>query len=482
VDIDFLTVAGFNRVVLNVNYTASSGHTIYVELYNYVTTVWDVIGTYTGLGAYYAFALQVIDSTPYISSGRAQLKLYHSNAGNAGHETSIDYAALELSSQGPQGPKGSTGATGSTGSGVASGGSTGYVLIKNSGTNYDTAWTNSLTSFANISLTGNISSGNANLGNLVVANYFSGDGSLLTGITAGSASTATTVTGAAQSNITSVGTLTSLTVGPNSSIILSGTSGYLKANSIQGTDGTAAIYPYYGSVSGSVGIITDLTVGTSGTGNISVAGNITGTSSDLLITAATNSNIALLASGTGRVSLDGMRWPASDGTANYVLKTDGSNNLSWTAMSGGSGSGANIVDDTTTSATYYPLWANATSGSLSDAYISSTKLQFNPSTGQLTVQDLNSLSDETLKEDIKSIDDPFSIINNLSGVGFNWIDNGRKSYGLLAQAVEKVIPDLVSNNAQGSKTVNYIPIIAFLIEAVKRQQRDIEELKKDKYS
>lgn len=109
-------------------------------------------------------------------------------------------------------------------------------------------------------------------------------------------------------------------------------------------------------------------------------------------------------------------------------------------------------------------------------------MQFNPNTGQLTVQDLNSLSDATLKEDIQVIDDPFSILNSLAGVGFNWIDNGRKSYGLLAQAVEKVIPALVSENAQGNKTVNYIPIIAFLIEAVKKQQRDIEELKKDKYS
>jgi hypothetical protein len=61
-------------------------------------------------------------------------------------------------------------------------------------------------------VTGNITAGNANLGNLVTANYFTGNGSLLTGISAGNATVAETVSNAAQPNITSVGTLTSLAV------------------------------------------------------------------------------------------------------------------------------------------------------------------------------------------------------------------------------------------------------------------------------
>ena len=65
---------------------------------------------------------------------------------------------------------------------------------------------------ANLNVTGNITTGNANLGNLVTANYFSGNGSLLTGVAASSATTAGTVTTNAQPNITSVGTLTSLSV------------------------------------------------------------------------------------------------------------------------------------------------------------------------------------------------------------------------------------------------------------------------------
>ena len=95
-------------------------------------------------------------------------------------------------------------------------------------------------------------------GNLVSANYFTG-----------------TLTTAAQPNITSVGLLTSLSVGPNSSITLTGTSGFVRANSIQGTDGVAAIYPAYGGVTGAVGITSNLTVGTGAAGNITANGNVT---------------------------------------------------------------------------------------------------------------------------------------------------------------------------------------------------------------
>jgi hypothetical protein len=106
--------------------------------------------------------------------------------------------ALQQSNQGPQGPRGPTGpqgATGATGPGVASGGTTGQVLVKNSGTNYDTAWSST------ISITGNITVGNAELGNLANANYLSG-----------------TLTTASQPNITSVGTLTSLSVSGTTSV------------------------------------------------------------------------------------------------------------------------------------------------------------------------------------------------------------------------------------------------------------------------
>ena len=79
----------------------------------------------------------------------------------------------------------------------------------------------------------------------------------------------------AQPNITSVGLLTSLSVGPNSSITLTGTSGFVRGNAIQGTDGVNAIYPGYNGVSGAVGITSNLTVGIGSAGNITANGNVT---------------------------------------------------------------------------------------------------------------------------------------------------------------------------------------------------------------
>ena len=111
----FTGVTSFNRIVSNVDYTLASGHTVYFQLYNYTTTVWDNIGSYSGSSGYSQYALEVLGYTSYISGGTVQARLYHSNTGNVAHATKLDYFALEKSAQGAQGPRGATGATGSTG-------------------------------------------------------------------------------------------------------------------------------------------------------------------------------------------------------------------------------------------------------------------------------------------------------------------------------------------------------------------------------
>lgn len=55
------------------------------------------------------------------------------------------------------------------------------------------------------------------------------------------------------------------------------------------------------------------------------------------IVSASNGNIAITPNGTGKVVLDGLSWPTSDGTTDQVLKTDGSGNLSFATVSGGGG-------------------------------------------------------------------------------------------------------------------------------------------------
>ena len=63
-----------------------------------------------------------------------------------------------------------------------------------------------------------------------------------------------------------------------------------------------------------------------------------------------------------------------------VLQSNGTSAPSWVTPT----AYATVTDDTTSSTTFYPLIANATTGSLTTEYVSSTKLQFVPSTGILT--------------------------------------------------------------------------------------------------
>ena len=65
----------------------------------------------------------------------------------------------------------------------------------------------------------------------------------------------------------------------------------------------------------------------------------------------------------------------------------------------------------------------------------------------------------------------------LRGVSYEWIENGNSEVGVIAQEVEEVIPDVVSTNDQGIKSVKYGNLVGVLIEAIKEQQAQIDELK-----
>jgi hypothetical protein len=123
-----------------------------------------------------------------------------------------------------------------------------------------------------------------------------------------------------------------------------------------------------------------------GTGSVSTApdwGTISGSDVTGAVTTATNlaggaANQIAYQTGSGATGF--VTAPSVSGTA---LTWNGSS-LTWV-----SAGGASIADDTTTNATYYPVWANATSGTQTTAYVSSTKLSFNPSTGTLSATTFN---------------------------------------------------------------------------------------------
>ena len=138
-----------------------------------------------------------------------------------------------------------------------------------------------------------------------------------------------------------------------------------------------------------------------------------------------------------------------------------------------------ISDDTSTNATFYPTFVSVSTGN-ANVKVSSTKLFFNPSSGLLTSTDYNSSSDMTLKQDFIPIQNSLDIISQLTGFGFTWKDSKQKAYGLSAQEVEKVIPEIVKDRPDGTKGINYMNLTAFLIEAIKDLKHEIQELKKPK--
>jgi hypothetical protein len=85
-------------------------------------------------------------------------------------------------------------------------------------------------------------------------------------------------------------------------------------------------------------------------------------------------------------------------------------------------------------------------------------------------------SDEKLKKNIKTIDDALSKVKKLRGVEFDRKDMDEHQVGLIAQEVEKVIPEVVYGDQ--IKSIAYGNLIGVLIEAIKEQQKQIDELKK----
>ncbi len=89
-------------------------------------------------------------------------------------------------------------------------------------------------------------------------------------------------------------------------------------------------------------------------------------------------------------------------------------------------------------------------------------------------------SDRRLKKNIRPIDGSLEKIGQLDGVYFDWIKDDSPSMGLIAQDVEKTFPEAVITNPQsGLESVDYAKIVAPLVEAVKNQQQQIEELKSE---
>jgi len=98
------------------------------------------------------------------------------------------------------------------------------------------------------------------------------------------------------------------------------------------------------------------------------------------------------------------------------------------------------------------------------------------------------VSDERLKEDITLVDNALEKVNQLKGVTFKYKTDGKVSAGVIAQDVEKVLPEAVTekeiplkmNDGEAYKTVRYDALHALLIEAIKELSAEVKLLKEGK--
>ena len=227
------------------------------------------------------------------------------------------------------------------------------------------------------------------------------------------------------------------------------------------------------------GVLTATTMSASNAvfdGNVTVGGTITyqdATSIDVLGIGTFQQGIQVLANGanvtgivtvglttikTGEIEVTGVVTATTIKAGTAISITDGA--VSATRFHG-DGSNLTGIDATT----------------LTDSG-GNIKVQANPNgiviTGIATATDFDSTSDERLKTNIQVVDGALDKVNRLRGVSFEWKESGEPSYGVIAQELESVLPELV--HGDDPKRVNYNGIIGVLIESIKELSARVDEL------
>ena len=200
----------------------------------------------------------------------------------------------------------------------------------------------------------------------------------------------------------------------------------------------------------SVGILNSGSI-SSGFGNINIGSStFTGNGSGLTNVAA--------ATATSLQTARTINGTSFDGTANITVP-------------------GNFADRTTDESGHAVFIGTTATGNQS--MFTNTNYRFNPSTGQLSATDFNSTSDATLKDNVIDIENALNLVSQMRGVRYTWKDNGIAGVGVIAQEIEQVLPEVVSDNGD-HKSVSYGNVVGVLIEAIKELKAEVEELKKYK--
>ena len=100
--------------------------------------------------------------------------------------------------------------------------------------------------------------------------------------------------------------------------------------------------------------------------------------------------------------------------------------------------------------------------------------------GNMTIAGtLTQNSDITLKENIKPLQSQLDVVNKLNPVSYNRIGKKENEIGFIAQEVEKLIPDLVSENSDGLKSLAYGNMTSILVKAIQELKAEVDKLKQE---
>jgi len=287
----------------------------------------------------------------------------------------------------------------------------------------------------------------------------------------------------------------------------------------------------------------DLTLDPNGTGGVIVVADITvADQGDLRLREATanGTNYIALQAAANMAANYTLTFPAAvAASAGFVLTSDASGNLSW-ASAGGN---ISVADPGSTATVHYPFFGTASGSLPTTlAPLARTNLAFVPSTGELTstigsfanvyggtangatvtirgtssgtkgtasvlmtdnvassttatgtlvvtggvgvsgqvtATTLVETSSIVFKENINPIENALESVLMLMGVTYDRKDNKEHEAGLIAEDVYKIIPDLVSLDADGKPHgIKYTKLTAYLLEAIKSLNKEINLLKK----
>jgi hypothetical protein len=329
----------------------------------------------------------------------------------------------------------------------------------------DVVWTSaSFDGSGNVTGTATIQANSVALGTDTTGNYVAAGAVSGTGLSGSSSSEGGTFT--VTSNATNANTA--------SAIVARDASGNFAAGTI-----TAALT---GNASTATTLQTARTIGGvsfNGAANINLPGvNTTGNQNTSGSSASCTGNAATATVLQTARTIGGVSF---NGSANINLpgvNTGGNQNTSGTSAIS---TAATVTTSSAASAFKVPF-ANTTASTTGNYGLlqdSTATFTYNPSTNVVEAGTFNTTSDISLKENICTFENAMDVVAGLRGVRFTWKKNGIKTVGLIAQEVEKVLPELIGTNADtGLKSVSYANMVAVLIEAVKELKAEIEELKK----